>query len=76
MEAILKVAPGAFELFWRSQPSSNDQQSEVIVRASYAVTQPTLRECRALFCYDDDIDGHELRVQRLNRRRSVSLPCG
>ena len=49
MEAILKVAPGAFELFWRSQPSSNDQQSEVIVRASYAVTQPTLREVARCF---------------------------
>ena len=50
MEAILKVAPGAFELFWRSQPSAlGKQQSEVIVRASYAVSQPTLREVLRCF---------------------------
>jgi AraC-like DNA-binding protein len=73
MEAILKVAPGAFELFWRSQPSSNRQQSEVIVRASYAVTQPTLREVARCFAMTTLMDTNSVYNVLIEEERESSL---
>ena len=73
MEAILKVAPGAFELFWRSQPSSNRQQSEVIVRASYAVSQPTLRECLRCFAATTLMDTNSVYNALIEGERESSI---
>ena len=73
MEAILKVAPGAFKLFWRSQPSSNRQQSEVIVRASYAVSQSMLRECLRCFAATTLMDTNSVYNALIEGERESSI---
>ena len=74
MEAILKVAPGAFELFWSSQPSANgNQHGEIMVRASYAVSQPTLRECLRCFATTTLMDTNSVYNALIEGERESSI---
>ena len=74
MEAILKVAPGAFELFWSSQPSSKgNQHGDIMVRASYAVSQPTLRECLRCFATTTLMDTNSVYNALIEGERESSI---